>query len=117
VEPPGRAHAGVRRGRPGDLALLARGHYASTPAYLPVLRLHGWNDLQGEAHRLSKAGQWAAMGELITDEILHAFAVVGEPRSIAGEIERRFGGIVTDIGLYTPYEVLNRTSHAGSSQT
>jgi probable F420-dependent oxidoreductase len=92
-----------------DAAVLATrrqlAFYASTPAYLPVLRLHDWADLQGEAHRLSKAGQWAAMGELITDEILHAFAVVGEPHTIAGEIERRFGGIVTDIGLYTPYEV------------
>lgn len=77
--------------------------YASTPAYLPVLTLHGWGELHTELNRLSKAGRWDEMGELFTDELLHAFAVVGEPDTVAREIERRFGGIVTDIGLYAPY--------------
>jgi probable F420-dependent oxidoreductase len=79
--------------------------YASTLAYLPVLRRHGWADLQRELNRLSKAGRWADMGELVTDEMLHAFAVVGEPGSVAGEIRRRYGGTVTDLALYTPYAI------------
>ena len=77
--------------------------YASTPAYRPVLELHGWGELHGRLNALSKAGRWDEMGELFTDELLHTFAVVGEPGAVADEIGRRFGGVVTDIGLYAPY--------------
>jgi probable F420-dependent oxidoreductase len=66
--------------------------YGSTPAYKPVLDLHGWGALQGELNRMSKQGQWAEMGELITDEILEAFAVVAEPNAVARELANRFGG-------------------------
>ncbi|MGH9067119.1 MAG: LLM class F420-dependent oxidoreductase, partial [Acidimicrobiales bacterium] len=50
--------------------------YGSTPAYRPVLELHGWGDLQTELNTLSKQGRWAEMGDLVTDEMLEAFAVV-----------------------------------------
>ena len=50
--------------------------YASTPAYRPVLELHGWGDLQPELNTLSKRGEWVKMGELIDDDILNAFAIV-----------------------------------------
>ena len=53
--------------------------YGSTPAYRGVLELHGWGDLQDELNRMSKEGKWKEMGELITDDILDAFAVVAEP--------------------------------------
>ena len=66
--------------------------YGSTPAYKPVLDLHGWGALQGELNRLSKQGKWAEMGTLITDEILEQFAVVAEPHRVAGELKKRFAG-------------------------
>ena len=50
--------------------------YGSTPAYRPVLELHGWGDLQPELNTLSKRGEWVKMGELIDDDMLNAFAVV-----------------------------------------
>src|ERR1700722_14736651 len=50
--------------------------YGSTPAYRPVLELHGWGDLQTELNTLSKRGEWVKMGEIIDDEVLDAFAVV-----------------------------------------
>ena len=50
--------------------------YGSTPAYRPVLELHGWGDLQPELNTLSKRGEWVEMGELIDDDMLDAFAVV-----------------------------------------
>ena len=50
--------------------------YASTPAYRPVLELHGWGDLQSELNTLSKRGEWVQMGELIDDDVLSAFAIV-----------------------------------------
>ena len=57
--------------------------YGSTPAYRPVLDLHGWGGLQDELNSLSKQGEWVEMGDLIDDEILTTFAVVGEPEQIA----------------------------------
>jgi probable F420-dependent oxidoreductase len=68
--------------------------YGSTPAYAPVLGLHGWGDLQPELNALSKKGQWDEMGNLISDEILAEFAVVAEPDQVIGEFKKRFGGLV-----------------------
>ncbi|HAB44894.1 MAG TPA: LLM class F420-dependent oxidoreductase, partial [Gammaproteobacteria bacterium] len=45
--------------------------YGSTPAYAPVLGVHGWGDLQPELNKLSKQGLWDDMGNLITDDILN----------------------------------------------
>jgi len=68
--------------------------YASTPAYRPVLDLHGWGDLQPEAHRLTREGRWQEMGELITDDILHAFAVVSEDiDQVPALLAQRYGGL------------------------
>jgi len=68
--------------------------YGSTPAYAPVLAVHGWGDLQPELNRLSKEGKWDQMGSLITDEILNEFAVVGEPDDACDKFKDRFGDIV-----------------------
>ena len=58
--------------------------YGSTPAYRPVLELHGWGDLQPELNTLSKRGEWVKMGELIDDDMLNAFAVVAPLDQVAG---------------------------------
>lgn len=76
--------------------------YASTPAYRPVLELHGWGELQTELNALSKQGQWVHMGTLITDEILDAFAVVAPPDKVARGIIDRIGEVVDRVSLYTP---------------
>lgn len=68
--------------------------YGSTPAYKPVLDSIGAGELQGELNTMSKQGRWAEMGELITDDILHEFAVVAEPDNVASDIINRFGDIV-----------------------
>ncbi len=67
--------------------------YGSTPAYRGVLEAYGWGELQTELNRLSKAGQWDEMGRLIDDDILDAFAIVGEPDEIAPKLEARYGGV------------------------
>jgi probable F420-dependent oxidoreductase len=77
--------------------------YASTPAYRPVLELHGWGDLQTELNTLSKRGSWDQMAELIDDEMLNTFAVVGQLDDLAGEILRRFDGVVDRFNFYAPY--------------
>ncbi len=68
--------------------------YGSTPAYLPVLKEHGWEDLQPEANRLSKEGKWMEMAALVDDEMLHTFALVGEPKEVAQKLVDRFTGQV-----------------------
>jgi len=77
--------------------------YGSTPAYRPVLELHGWGDLQTELNLLSKDGRWEDMGTLIDDEILQTFAVVGEPEQIGPELQRRYGDVISRISFYAPY--------------
>jgi probable F420-dependent oxidoreductase len=77
--------------------------YGSTPAYRGVLELHGWGDLQDELNRMSKEGKWTEMGELITDDILHEFAIVAEPEKIAAGLDGRYGDVVQRLSFYVPY--------------
>ncbi|MGA1361683.1 MAG: LLM class F420-dependent oxidoreductase [Ilumatobacteraceae bacterium] len=77
--------------------------YGSTPAYRGVLDIHGWGGLQDELNTLSKQGKWVEMGNLITDDILNTFAVVGEPEGIAPELHRRYGDVISRISFYAPY--------------
>ncbi|HET9077431.1 MAG TPA: LLM class F420-dependent oxidoreductase [Acidimicrobiales bacterium] len=78
--------------------------YGSTPAYRGVLDLHGWGDLQTELNTLSKQGKWDEMGELISDDVLDAFAVRGTPEEIPALLHQRFGDIVDRLSLYMPYK-------------
>jgi probable F420-dependent oxidoreductase len=78
--------------------------YGSTPAYRPVLELHGWGELQDELNALSKQGEWEAMGDLIDDEVLSTFAVVAEPPQLAAELLGRFGDLVDRLSFYAPYK-------------
>ncbi len=77
--------------------------YGSTPAYRGVLELHGWGELQSELNALSKQGEWAAMGDRISDEILEEFAVVSQPRGVAAALAARFGGRVDRMLCSFPY--------------
>ena len=74
--------------------------YGSTPAYRPVLELHGWGDLQTELNTLSKRNAWEEMGALITDEILEAFAVVCPLDDVATEVRNRYEGMVDRFSFY-----------------
>jgi probable F420-dependent oxidoreductase len=77
--------------------------YGSTPAYWPVLELHGWTELGPELNALSKRGEWEEMGRRVTDDVLDAFAVVAELGQVAGKIIERYGDIFTRCGFYAPY--------------
>jgi len=78
--------------------------YGSTPAYKGVLDIHGWGDLQVKLNNMSKLGEWEKMGDLIDDEILNTFAVVGEPEQIAPELSKRYGDVIQRISFYAPYQ-------------
>jgi probable F420-dependent oxidoreductase len=76
--------------------------YGSTPAYRGVFELHGWGDLQPELNSLSRAGEWDEMAELISDEVLDAFAIVAPVEEVGEQIMRRFGGVVDRFSFYSP---------------
>lgn len=79
------------------------GFYASTPAYKPVLDHHGWGDLHGEAHALTKQGRWSELGDLVDDEILETLAVVGELDAVGSAVRARFEGLAERVILSIPY--------------
>jgi probable F420-dependent oxidoreductase len=80
--------------------------YGSTPAYRPVLELHGWGNLADELHTLSvgrREDKWTAMRDLVDDEVLSAFAVVAAPEDVAAEVRRRYDGLVDRFSVYASY--------------
>ena len=91
-----------------DAAMFSARHqlafYASTPAYLPVLAVHGLEALQPEAGALLKAGKWAEVAGLVSDDILHQFALVGTPAEVAAGLRQRFDGRVDRVSpvIYSP---------------
>ncbi|CDP84243.1 MULTISPECIES: TIGR03617 family F420-dependent LLM class oxidoreductase [Mycolicibacterium] len=92
----------VSAGDDHDAARRLLAFYGSTPAYRPVLEVHGWGDLQPELNALSKQGRWQEMGSLIDDEVLHTIAACGSPADIAAHIRDRVGGVSDRICLYQP---------------
>jgi probable F420-dependent oxidoreductase len=77
--------------------------YGSTPAYRPVLDLHGWGSLHETLNLMSRRQEWTEMGKLITDDVLAAFAVAGPAAEVAAAIHARFGDVITRVSVYTPY--------------
>jgi probable F420-dependent oxidoreductase len=80
--------------------------YGSTPAYRPVLDLHGWDALGEELHALSvsrREDKWTAMRDLVGDDVLATFAVVGAPDELGAKVRERFDGLVDRFSVYASY--------------
>ena len=77
--------------------------YGSTPAYTPPMKAVGMDDCHEELNRLSKEGRWDTMSELIDDEFLNHFAVVGEPDTIAAQLYEKYGADADRLSIYAPY--------------
>jgi probable F420-dependent oxidoreductase len=98
----------VARTDPDELAAGAQfvrgqiGFYGSTPAYRPVLDLHGWGALGDELNAMTKRGEWDKLADAIDDEVLGTFAVIGTPDDVVAELKRRYGGIVTRLTVSLP---------------
>ena len=73
--------------------------YCSTRSYSKILDVHGFQDLGVWLHEMSLKQQWDQMAELITDEILDAFAVIGGYSEIPGLMKERFDGILDEVVL------------------
>src|SRR5579859_2147764 len=63
------------------------GFYGSTRTYLPILALHGLEDLGAKLHRMSVAGQWDRMGAEVSDDTVRIFAACGTYDTLAKEID------------------------------
>lgn len=79
--------------------------YCSTRAYWHVLRLHGLEALGETLTRYPREGRWNEMAAQISDDVIDLFAVVGTYDTIAGEIEKRYGGCADTIPFQVSPEV------------
>jgi probable F420-dependent oxidoreductase len=73
--------------------------YGSTPAYYPVLAVHGQEDLGRKLNGLARQGKWAEMAKEVPDHVAHLFAAVGRHDQIVAAIGARFGGLVDALTL------------------
>jgi probable F420-dependent oxidoreductase len=76
--------------------------YASTRTYLPILALHGLEDLGLKLHNMSVRGNWQNMAAEITDDVLHVFAACAPYAGLTTAIADRFGGAADSIDLNFP---------------
>jgi probable F420-dependent oxidoreductase len=76
--------------------------YGSTPAYVPVLEVEGWAELQPKLNALSKKGAFSDMRALITEPMVRTLGIVGTPEQCAAEIVDRFGKMSDEVCCYFP---------------
>ncbi|MGF1470230.1 MAG: LLM class F420-dependent oxidoreductase [Rubrobacteraceae bacterium] len=77
--------------------------YASTPTYRTVLEVHGWEAVADELSGLARDKQWREMPQLITDEMLSAFAVESTPDEVGPGLKERYEGLIDRVALYVPF--------------
>ncbi|MHB8748152.1 MAG: TIGR03617 family F420-dependent LLM class oxidoreductase [Aggregatilineales bacterium] len=78
--------------------------YASTPSYEAVMQLHGWEAPTAKLNEMSKRNRWGEMADLITDEMLHEFAVVAPYDQLAKRVRERYDGLLDRVAYYFPFE-------------
>ena len=71
--------------------------YASTPTYFAAFDHLGLGELANACKLLSRAKQWDALPDRISDEVLEQFAVIDTYDRIGARLCERFGECVTDI--------------------
>jgi Luciferase-like monooxygenase len=76
--------------------------YGSTRSYLPILSLHGLDELGLKLHAMSVAGRWDEMAAEVSDDVVRVFAACGTYDEIAPAIEARFGGLADAIEINFP---------------
>ena len=77
--------------------------YASTPTYRTVMEVHGWEDAADELSKLARDKKWPEMPDLITDEMLAAFAVEAAPDEVGPALKERYEGLIDRVALYIPF--------------
>lgn len=98
------------RARAADAVRRRIAFYASTPAYRGVMELHGWGSVADQLGSLARRGAWEAMADLIDDEMLGTFAIVGDPEAAAATATARFGSIAGHLSIGLPAETSEEAS-------
>ena len=78
------------------------GFLYSTPAYWPSLELFGWQDKGQQLLDLTRAGDWGAMAEIVTDEMLDKFVPRGTYDEIADVYRERYADLTRRITFPLP---------------
>ena len=86
--------------------------YASTPGYRAVMDIHGWGDVFERLFEMSKRGEWAAMSELITDDMLEEFCTIATYDELVPKLLKHYGGVTTRAALRDPDHDARRRSDA-----
>ena len=94
---PGDTDEEIRHGK--RLVANRIGFYGSTRTYQRVLDVHGWGGLTKDLHEFSVQDRWDDMPDLITDEMLEAFAVIGSTEDCARGVLQRFGSACSTVSL------------------
>lgn len=75
------------------------GFYGSTPSYWPVFETHDELELGHKLNAMSKAGEWDAMTDAVSDDVLELFCARGRHDELAAAVADHFGGLVDTIGV------------------
>ena len=86
--------ARVRSGLKERVAL-----YASTPEYKKMLDMHGWDVNLSDFIEMAREHKWKEMGQLVSDKMLEAYAVISKPQDLPDALKKRFGGTVDRIQI------------------
>lgn len=76
--------------------------YASTRTYLPILALHGLDELGAKLHRMTVEGRWGEMAALVSDDVVRIFAACALYPDLPAAISERFGGVADSFDLVLP---------------
>jgi probable F420-dependent oxidoreductase len=77
----------------------------STPAYWPSLELFGWRELGERLLQMTREKRWKEMPAVFEDRMVDEFLVSGRYETVAGELHRRFGGLVDRIAIPVPEDL------------
>ena len=71
--------------------------YSSTRTYFPVLETHDLQEIGERLHKLSVEGRWDDMPNLVTDDMLGIFAIIGLYDEIAPIFRERYGNLLDEV--------------------
>lgn len=77
--------------------------YGSTPAYRPVLEVHGWGDLQAELNTMTKQGKWGEIAGMISDDLLEEIAVCAPIGEMAQRVHERVDGVANRVSVVSHF--------------
>ena len=67
-----------------------------------VMDVHGWGDVFERLFEMSKRGEWAAMSEMITDDMLEEFCTIATYDELVPKLLKHYGGVTTRAALAHP---------------